>query len=172
MEKELLSQRTEESRTLTEMGIPVIEGEGSKQGAFLSRVYEQMRDNAESNFFRRPILESFDNLGHAITWLAIPTLEDLKCALYEAGDLVLDGGSEKVFTMQDIETIAYVSDCSYQFRFVPALASNIMEMVNITLNNYKDECLHSGGTTKIFDVDRRAELSQDELFKKYYQGAE
>ena len=168
--KELHSQRTEERKACTEMGIPVIEGEGSKQGAFLSGVYEQMLDNAESNFFRRPILESFDDLGHKITWLAIPTLEDLKCALYEAGDLVLDVGPEKVFTMQDIETAAYVSDCSYQMRFVPILASNVMEMVNITLNNFNDECLHSGGTTKIFDVDRHAELSPDDLFRKYYIG--
>jgi hypothetical protein len=117
-------------------------------------------------------MQSCDNLGRKIAWLAIPTLEDLKCALYEPGDLILDLGPEKVFTMQDIETAAYMSDCSGQFRFVPTLASLVMEHVSITLNNFKNECTRSGGTTRLFDIDGRTELTVDGFFKKYYEGVE
>jgi hypothetical protein len=74
--------------------------------------------------------------------------------------------------MLDIETAAYMSDCSYQFRFVLILASKVTEMVTITLNNFKDGCIYSGGTAKIFDVDRRIELRIDEFFTKYYVGVE
>jgi len=100
--------------------------------------------SSASNFFRRPVIQSLDNLGHKISWLAIPTLEDLKCALYEAGDQILNLGPQKVFTMQDIETAAYMSDCSYQFRFVPRLASMVMEMVSKELENFKNACTSSG----------------------------
>lgn len=166
----MISQNAEERREYTEKGTPVIEWDGSKQEQYLGRVYEQMLDNAESNFFRRPILESFDNSGHRVSWLAIPTLEDLKYALYEASDSILDIGPEKVYSIRDIETAAYVSDCSYQFRFVPTLASLIRKMLSNTIVNFQSECSRSGGTTKMFEVNRSADLTVDEFFKKYYEG--
>ena len=67
----------------TELGTPLIESEKSKQGEYLHQVFEQMLTTAESNFFRRPTIASFDNLGREISWLTIPTLEDLKCSLFE-----------------------------------------------------------------------------------------
>jgi hypothetical protein len=154
----------------SELGIPVSQVNGSRKEEYLLRVYDQMLTTAETNFFRRPIIQSFDSLGRKLSWLAIPTLEDLKYALFEADGSIMDLGSEKVFTMQDIETIAYLSDYSSQLKFMSALASNVMKIVPNTIDNFKKECFSSGGTAKILDVNRDSELSLDEFFNKYYEG--
>lgn len=53
--------------------------------------------------------------------------------------------------MQDIETAAYMSDCSGQFRFVPILAS-LVEHVSITLNNFKPPTIISYRNSYAFMV--------------------
>ena len=77
-----------------------------------------------------------------------------------------------MFTMQDIETAAYISDYAHQFKFVPNLASLMTKIVSNTINSFMNQCTRSAGTTKFFDVDRRSELSVDGFFKKYYEGVE
>jgi hypothetical protein len=107
---EKISGEGTKGKEYTELGIPVSEGDQSKQGEYLDRVYDQMLTTAELNFFRRPVIESFDSLGHKVSWVTIPTLEDLKCSLYEPSGLIPDLGPEKVITLQDIETAACISD--------------------------------------------------------------
>jgi hypothetical protein len=80
------------SKSIPSLGYLLLKHDGAKQVEFLHQVYDQMMNTAETNFFRRPVIQSCDNLGRKIAWLAIPTLEDLKYALYEPGDLILDLG--------------------------------------------------------------------------------
>ena len=146
----------------TELGIPLTEGDGVRQGEFLLRVYDQMLNAAETNFFRRPVIQTFDNQGNKTGWLAIPTLEDLKCALYEPGNTPQDLGlPDKVVNMHDIETAAYMSDSPIPLASLQALASQIMAMVTSTFDSYRNECYRSAGTSKIFDV-------QQATFRSYW----
>ena len=53
----------------------------------------------------RPCIRSYDAANHQISYMAIPTLEDLKQTLFPAGDLIIELGYPfKVTTKGDIET--------------------------------------------------------------------
>ena len=71
----------------------------------LDRIYDSMLKSAEINIRNRPYIRSFDNLDRRVSFLVIPTLEDLKYTLFEPSDLVQDVGYPlKVTTKQDIES--------------------------------------------------------------------
>jgi hypothetical protein len=55
-------------------------------------ICDKMFTSAEMNFHNRPHVHFFDKLGRSISFLAIPTLEDLKLVLFEAGNLANDHG--------------------------------------------------------------------------------
>lgn len=155
----------------TELGIPVTEYSGSRQGEFLLRVYDQMLCTAEINFFKRPVIQTYDNHRNKTGWMAVPTLEDLKNALYESVSIAQDLGlPDKVINMQDLETASYRSDFPRALESFQNLASQMVAMVTSNFNSYKNECRRSAGTTKILDIDHTTELSLDNFFRKYYDG--
>jgi len=137
------------------------------------RICDNMFTSAEMNFHNRPRVHSFDKLGRSISFLAIPTLEDLKLVLFEAGNLANDHGYPiKVTTMGDIESVAYIAGSppgSIGFpALIPDLVSLMTRMISEHIQNFCKECNNSGGRTKILDADGLTELSLNALFKKYF----
>jgi hypothetical protein len=58
----------------------------------LDRIYNSLLTSAEINIRNRPYISSYDNSNRPISFLVIPTLEDLKSTMFEGGDLVQDVG--------------------------------------------------------------------------------
>jgi hypothetical protein len=119
------------------------------------------------NFHNRPCVHSFDHLGRAISFLAIPTLEDLKLVLFEAND---HGYPIKVTTMGDIESVAYIAGLPGSLgspALIPDSVSLMTRMISEHIQNFCEECNNSAGTTKILDADG-VELSLSALLRKYY----
>ena len=52
----------------------------------LDRIYDSMLTSAEINIRNRPYISSYDNSNRPISFLVIPTLEDLKSTMFKAGD--------------------------------------------------------------------------------------
>ena len=61
--------------------------------------------SAEINIRNRPCISSFDNLNRPVSFLVIPTLEDLKDTMFEPTDPAQEVGYPlKVTTNEDIES--------------------------------------------------------------------
>jgi hypothetical protein len=73
-------------------------------------IYDKMLEYAKINIRNRPCISSFNNCNDPISFLVIPTLEDLKSALFEPGDLVQEVGYPlKVTTKDDMESAAFLT---------------------------------------------------------------
>ena len=139
----------------------------------LDRIYDSMLTSAEINIRNRPYIRSYDNSNRPISFLVIPTLEDLKSTMFEAGDLVQDVGYPlKVTTKEDIESAAllaqYPPGTLGHHDMVPTIVSRITKRTSELIHYFIEECISQNGTTKMFDADGHMELSPDGLFKKYY----
>jgi len=137
------------------------------------RICDNIFTSAEMNFHNRPRVHSFDRLGRSISSLAIPTLEDLKLVLFQAGILANDHGYPiKVTTMGDIESVAYIAGSPPGSvgspALIPDLVSLMTRMISEHIQNFCKECNNSAGTTKILDADGLTELSLDTLLRKYF----
>jgi hypothetical protein len=136
------------------------------------RIYDKMLTSAEINIRNRPCVRSYDNLGHPVSFLVIPTLEDLKLVLFEAGNLVNDHGYPRVTTMGDIESVAFLvrspPGTIGSPDLIPALVSQITRIISQDIQNFSKECNGNAGTIKILDADGLTELSLDTLFRKYF----
>lgn len=136
-------------------------------------ICDKMFTSAETNFHNRPRVHSYDHLGRSISFLAIPTLEDLKLVLFEAGNLANDHGYPiKVTTMGDIESVAFLvrspPGTIGSPDLIPALVSQITRIISQDIQNFTKECNSNAGTTKILDADGLTELSLDTLLRKYF----
>ena len=131
-------------------------------------ICDKMFTSAESNFHNRPRVHSFDKLGRSISFLVIPTLEDLKLVLFEANG---HGYPIKVTTMGDIESDVYLAGLPPGSlgspALIPDLVSLMTRMISEHIQNFCEECNNSAGTTKILDADG-VELSLSALLRKYY----
>ena len=137
------------------------------------RIYDKMLTSAEINIRNRPCISSFDNLGRPVSFLAIPTLEDLKLVLFEAGNLANDHGyPTRVTTMGDIESVAFLvrspPGTIGSPDLIPDLVSQITRIISQDIQNFSKECNSNAGTTKILDADGLTELSLDTLLRKYF----
>jgi hypothetical protein len=131
-----------------------------------------MLTSAKIHICNRPMIRSYDARGHPISFSVIPTLEDMRDLLFEPGDLA-QNIENRVATMQDIDLAACLAGAPQQvIRKVPYVGSNIAIMVSIIIHNPMNECIHSGGTTEIFDSDGSTELSLDSLSEKYFREVE
>jgi hypothetical protein len=131
-------------------------------------ICDKMFTSAESNFHNRPRVHSFDKIGRSISFLAIPTLEDLKLVLFEAND---HGYPIKVTTMGDIESVAYIAGLPGSLGspdLIPDLVSLMTRMISEHIQNFCEECNNNAGTTKILDADGSTELSLNAFLKKYF----
>ncbi len=109
---------------------------------------------------------------HQISYMAIPTLEDLKQTLFPAGNLIIELGYPfKVTTKGDIETAAFLAEYPRgavgHYSMITLIISSATKMVTRQIHSFTDACTSQGGTTKIFDANG-TELSPEGLLKKYY----
>ena len=137
------------------------------------RMFDDMLTSAEINIRNRPYISSFDNRDRSVSFLVIPTLEDLRSTMFIPGDLVQEIGYPlKVTTKQDIESAAFLAQSPRgtlgHYGMIPTIVSRITEMLTEHIHSFIEECISHGGTAKIFDADGLTELSLDDLLKKYY----
>ena len=138
----------------------------------IERIYDNMLTLAEINIPNRPCIQSFKH-GRKISFLAIPTLEDLKSSFFESGDLVQEVGYPyKVTTMEDIISVAFLAQSPPgtlgHHDMISTVVSRIAEITEKHIRSFIQESISNGGTTKIFDADGLTEISLDGLLKKYY----
>jgi hypothetical protein len=139
----------------------------------IERTYDNMLTSAEINIRNRPYISSFDNVNRPVSFLAIPTLEDLKYTLFEQTDPEQEVGYPlKVTTIEDIESTAFLAQCSPgtlgHHNMIPTVASRMTEIVTEHIHSFTEEAITLGGTARIFDADGLTQLSLDHLLKKYY----
>ncbi|HEY7079684.1 MAG TPA: hypothetical protein VH500_08285 [Nitrososphaeraceae archaeon] len=147
----------------------------SEQTRFLDKVFDEMLTSAEINIASRPILQSFDALGSRISFLVIPTLEDLKYLLFEPEDQTEKYSHQsKVTTIQDIESASFMGVGGFDpvaigiRKNLPTVIFNLRERVSHIARNFTEECHNQGGTIKVFGADGITEISLDKIFEKYY----
>jgi len=137
----------------------------------LGRIYDDVLTFAEINIRHRPCISSFDNLNLRVSFLVIPTLEDLKYTMFEPTAQEV-GYPLKITTKEDIESAAFLAQCLPEtlghYDTIPILVSRIIETVTGHIHSFTKEAIAHGGTTRIVDADGLTPISQDYLFKKYY----
>jgi hypothetical protein len=137
----------------------------------LDRIYNDVLNSAEINIRNRPCINSFDNLNRPVSFLVIPTLEDLKYTMFEPTTQEV-GYPLKITKKEDLESAAFLAQCLAgtlgHYDMIPILVSKITEMVTGHIRSFTKEAIALGGTTRIVDADGLTPISQDYLFKKYY----
>lgn len=139
----------------------------------LDRIYDDMLTYAEINLRNRPCISSFDNLNRPMSFLVIPTLEDLKYTMFSPTDPAQEVGYPlKITTMEDIESAAFMAQSPpgtlAHHDMIPVIVSRFTEIVTQQVRDFTNEAIAHGGKTRIIDADGLTPISQDHLFKKYY----
>jgi hypothetical protein len=139
----------------------------------LGRIYDDVLTSAEINIRHRPCISSFDNLNRRVSFLVIPTLEDLKYTMFEQTDPAQEVGYPlKVTSKEDIESAAFLAQSPpgilAHYDMIPTLVSRITKIVTGHIHSFTKEAIALGGTTRIIDADGLTPISHDHLFKKYY----
>jgi len=125
--------------------IAVEPGKESELSQF-DRIYDNMLTSAEINIRNRPCISSYDQLNRPISFLVIPTLEDLKSTMFEAGDLVQEVEYPlKVTTKQDIESASFLAKSPPRtlghYNMIPHIVSTVTEMLTRHIHGFTKECI-------------------------------
>lgn len=105
----------------------------------LDRMYDNMLTLAEINISNRPCIRSFDSRNRPVSFLVIPTLEDLKHTMFG--------------------TLGH-------FSMIHTIVSRITEILTELIHKFTKECTSHGGTARYLTP--MILSSVDGLLRKYY----